>query len=182
MARSIHPQARLIVFAGLLVTSASGGADSVPAGYRMIATERSIPYTVFYAVALTESGRRVAPADVYRPWPWTLNVAGRGYFFDSRLAAWQALTDWLQAGRRSIDIGLMQVNWRYHQERLGTPWQALDPYFNLRVGAGILQDCYITRQDWWASVGCYHAPTNSHRADQYRRRVVSHWQRLVSEG
>jgi len=107
MARSIHLQARLIVFAGLLVTGTCRGADSVPAGYRTIATERGIPYTVFYAVALTESGKRVAPADVYRPWPWTLNVAGRGYFFDSRLAAWQALTDWLQAGRRSIDIGLM---------------------------------------------------------------------------
>ncbi|MCP4874011.1 MAG: hypothetical protein GY896_00875 [Gammaproteobacteria bacterium] len=107
MARSIHLQARLIVFAGLLVTGTSWGADSVPEGYRTIAKERGIPYTVFYAVALTESGRRVAPVEVYRPWPWTLNVAGRGYFFDSRLEAWQALTDWLQAGRRSIDIGLM---------------------------------------------------------------------------
>jgi len=122
MARLSHLQARLIVFVGLLVTGTSWGTDSVPAGYRTIATERGIPYTVLYAVALTESGRRVAPADVYRPWPWTLNVAGRGYFFDSRLAAWQALTDWLQAGRSSIDIGLRQVNWRYHQDRLGTPW------------------------------------------------------------
>ena len=148
MARSIHLQARLIVFAGLLVTGTSWGTDSVPAGYRTIATKRGIPYTVFYAVALTESGKRVAPADVYRPWPWTLNVAGRGYFFDSRLAA----------------------------------WQALDPYSNLRVGAEILQDCYITHQDWWASVGCYHAPMNPHRADQYRHRVVSRWQRIVSEG
>ncbi len=82
----------------------------------------------------------------------------------------------------SMYKNLMQVNWRYHRERLGTPWQALDPYSNLRVGAEILQDCYVTRQDWWASVGCYHAPMNPQRADQYRRRVVSHWQRLVSEG
>ena len=182
MARLSHLQVWLIVFAGLLFTNTSWGADSVPTGYRTIATERGIPYTVLYAVALTESGKRVASADVYRPWPWTLNVAGRGYFFDSRLEAWQALTDWLQAGRRSIDIGLMMVNWHYHQERLGTPWKALDPYHNLRVGAGILQDCYVTRQDWWASVGCYHSPTNSYRADQYKRRVVSRWRRIVSEG
>jgi len=182
MARSSQLQPRLILFAGLLVTGTSWGVDSVPAGYRTIATERGIPYTVLYAVALTESGRQVAPAEVYRPWPWTLNVAGRGYFFDSRLAAWQALTDWLQAGRRSIDIGLMQVNWRYHKDRLGTPWQALDPYHNIRVGAGILQDCYTKRQDWWGSVGCYHSPKDSHRADRYRRRVVSHWQRIVKEG
>jgi len=76
-------------------------------GYRTIAAECGIPYTVLYAVALTESGKQVRPTDVYRPWPWTLNIGGRGYFFDSRLAAWQALTASLQAGQRSIDIGLM---------------------------------------------------------------------------
>ncbi len=172
----------LIVLAGLIFPSAGWSDEPVPAGYRAIAAEQDIPQSVLYAVALTESGRQVASASLYRPWPWTLNVAGRGYFFDSRMAAWQALTDWLQAGKRSIDIGLMQVNWRYHQERLGTPWQALDPYHNLRVGAGILQDCFTARQDWWASVGCYHAPANPQKAGQYRRRVLSRWQRLVSEG
>jgi len=82
----------------------------------------------------------------------------------------------------SMYKNLMQVNWRYHQKRLGTPWQALDPYHNLRVGADILQECHTTQQDWWASVGCYHAPANPQRADRYRRRVVSRWQRVVSAG
>ena len=182
MERLRRLKARLIVFAGLVMPSLGWAVDTVPAGYRTIATERDIPHTLLYAVALTESGKRVISTGAYRPWPWTLNVAGRGYFFDSRKEAWQALVEYIKGGKSSSDIGLMQVNWRYHQERLGTPWQALDPYHNLRVGAGILQDCYVTRQDWWASVGCYHAPSNPDRADQYRRRVVSRWQRLVSEG
>ncbi len=175
-------QVGLIVLTSLIFPSTGWSDETVPVGYRTIAAEHDIPYTVLYAVALTESGKPMRAGDVYRPWPWTLNIAGRGYFFDSRLAAWQALTASLQAGQRSVDIGLMQINWRYHQERLGTPWQALDPYFNLRVGAGILQECYITRQDWWASVGCYHSPANAQRAEQYRRRVVSRWQRLESAG
>jgi len=173
---------RLIVLVGLIFPRVGWSEEPVPVGYRSIAAESGIPHTLFYAVAVTESGKQVASASTYRPWPWTLNVAGRGYFFDSRLAAWQALTAWLAKGKRSIDIGLMQVNWRYHQERLGTPWQALDPYHNLRVGADILQACHTTRQDWWASVGCYHAPANPQRADQYRRRVVSRWQRIVNAG
>jgi hypothetical protein len=175
-------QVGLIVLTSLILPRAGWSDESVPVGYRTIAAERGIPYTVLYAIALTESGKQVRAINVYRPWPWTLNIAGRGYFFDSRLAAWQALTVSLQAGQLSVDIGLMQVNWRYHQKRLGTPWQALDPYFNLRVGAGILQECYTTRQDWWASVGCYHSPADAQRAEQYRRRVVSRWQRLVSAG
>lgn len=170
------------MLAGMVVSGTVWSDESVPAGYRSIALERGIPYTLLYAVALTESGKKVEATRSYRPWPWTLNVAGQGYFFDSRLAAWQALIAWLEQGKRSIDIGLMQVNWRYHQEKLGTPWQALDPYSNLRVGAEILQDCYITRKDWWVSVGCYHSPADSQRAEQYRRRVISRWQRLVNAG
>ncbi len=182
MAWSRHYEVWLIVLAGLIFPSAGWSEEAVPVGYQSVAAENGIPYSLLYAVALTESGKQVASKGVYRPWPWTLNVAGQGYFFESRQAAWQALTVWLEKGKRSIDIGLMQVNWRYHQVRLGTPWQALDPYFNLRVGAEILQDCYITRQDWWASVGCYHAPTNPQRADRYRRRVLSRWQRIAHTG
>lgn len=172
----------LIVFTNLTLPVTSWSGEQIPAGYRAIAVEWDIPQSLLYAVALTESGKRMVPTDSYRPWPWTLNVAGKGYFFDSRQEAWQALMEHLKDGKRSIDIGLMQVNWHYHQDRLGTPWRALDPYHNLRTGAGILRDCYVTRKDWWASVGCYHAPTNSHRADQYQRRVVACWQRIVSEG
>ena len=182
MPRMRRHAAWLIVMMSLMVLRAGWSDTAVPVGYRSVAAERGIPTTVLYAIALTESGKRVASVGAYRPWPWTLYVAGRGYFFDSRLAAWQALMTWLEKGERSIDIGLMQVNWRYHQERLGTPWQALDPYHNLRVGAGILQACYTTRQDWWASVGCYHAPTHPQRADQYRRRVISRWQWIIKVG
>lgn len=167
----------LITIATLVFPSAGWSNEAVPFGYRAVAAERGIPHTVFYAMALTESGKQVELVDDYRPWPWTLNVAGRGYFYDSRVAAWQALTALLERGKRSIDIGLMQVNWRYHHQRLGTAWRALDPYHNLRVGARILQDCYMNERDWWASVGCYHAPADPQRARQYRRRVAARWQR-----
>jgi len=178
MARHLVQDLWLIAICGLIPFRAGWSTETVPAGYRAVAAEHGIPSTVLYAVALTESGC----SGIGRPWPWTLNVDGRGYFFDSRQAAWQALMKWLRAGRHSIDIGLMQVNWHYHKERLGTPWQALDPYHNLRVGAAILKTCFHTRQDWWASVGCYHAPTDPQRAEQYRHRVASRWQRIVRAG
>ena len=103
-------------------------AASVPEGYRVVAEEYGIPHSVLYAIALTESG--VGPNDngVRHPWPWTLNVAGRGYVYPSREAAWHALNTFIARGERSIDIGLMQVNWRFHKDKLRDTWQALDPY------------------------------------------------------
>ena len=155
---------------------------SVPFGYQQVAEAYDLPPEVLYAVALTESARQVDSTGNVRPWPWTLNVQGRGHFFDSRREAEAALQEHFDAGRRSIDIGLMQVNWRYHRQRLGSPQLALDPYHNLRVAAEILQHCRQSRQDWWAAVGCYHAPNSPQRAARYRARVHAHWQRVTRRG
>ena len=155
---------------------------SVPVGYQQVADAYDLPPEVLYAVALTESARQVDSTGNVRPWPWTLNVRGRGHFFASREEAEAALQQHFDAGRRSIDIGLMQVNWRYHRQRLGSPQLALDPYHNLRVAAEILRDCHQRRQDWWAAVGCYHAPNSPQRAARYRARVRAHWQRVTRRG
>ncbi len=72
----------------------------------------------------------------------------------------QALDDLLAAGQASVDIGLMQVSWRYHRDRLASAALALDPYRNLHVAAEILAACFREREDWWAAVGCYHAPND----------------------
>jgi hypothetical protein len=88
----------LIGFIALTVSCASWSAELVPTAYRTIASERGIPHSILYAVALAESGKQVVSASAFRPWPWTLNVAGQGYYFDSKQDAWQALRDWLRAG------------------------------------------------------------------------------------
>ena len=130
------------------------------------------------AVAMTESGQSHLSLSQWRPWPWTLNIKGRGHYFVSRQAAWRALLDALAEEDPSVDIGLMQVNWRYHRRDLGSPWQALEPYHNLRVGAAILKRCRTPNIDWWDSVGCYHAPNDPARAQRYRERVRGHWRAL----
>jgi hypothetical protein len=167
---------------GMVWSTAAWCGETVPSGYRAIAAEYEIPYTILYAIALAESGRSLNDNRMRLPWPWTLNVAGRGYYYSSREAAWNALNSFIVRGEQSIDIGLMQVSWKYHKDKLGNTWQALDPYHNLRVAAGILQGCFNKRRDWWASVGCYHSPANTARAQRYRLRVVVHWQRLDASG
>ncbi len=167
---------------GLLVLGSGVQAESIPAGYRQIAGESGVPPSLLYALALAESGRPVGPGGGLRPWPWTLNVGGKGYRFETREAAWVALAGFLAQGKRSIDIGLMQINWKYHADRLKNAYLALDPYTNLRVAAGIFRDCYRVRGDWWSAVGCYHAPSPDprarRRAERYQARVQRHWQRL----
>ena len=70
-----------------LVSQTVGAVETVPSGYQVVAAERAIPEAIFYAVALTESGRDVEAQGIRRPWPWTLNVAGQGYYFETQVIA-----------------------------------------------------------------------------------------------
>lgn len=170
---------RAAMAAALLISLIkSVSAEALPPGYHAIARETGVPAPLLYAVALTESGQSRLSQSHWRPWPWTLNISGRGQYFASRYAAWQALQRALGDETTSVDIGLMQVNWRYHHKDLGSPWQSLDPYHNLRVGAAILNRCQSPDVDWWESVGCYHAPNNPVRAQHYRERVRGNWRAL----
>jgi len=156
--------------------------EGIPSGYRRVAAEFAIPPKIFYAMALTESGKAIEGHHGPRPWPWTLNIRGRPHFFAQRRAAERALRRALEGGERLIDIGLMQVNWHYHAHRLHSPATALDPYRNLRIAARILHECQQARRDWWAAVGCYHAPVNATHAARYRARVRDHWRRIQRVG
>lgn len=170
---------RVALLAASLVTPSALAA--VPAGYAQVAQAQGVPAPVLYAVALTESGTTLASGQ-RRPWPWTLNVEGRPYRFRTRLKAWQALRAHLARGATRIDIGLMQVNWAYHRQALGDPWQALEPYHNLTVGASILHAQYRRGGNWWRAVGRYHAPNDAKRSERYGLRVATWYRRIVGEG
>lgn len=170
------------VFAAILFAALRVDAEPVPDGYHRIATAHGIPTTIFYAVALAESGRHIDRVQGTRPWPWTLNVQGKGRHYASRQAALDAARVALASGRKSIDFGLMQVNWTHHASALRSIEAALDPYHNLDVAARILTACFRQRGDWWAAVGCYHAPSDPDRAASYRDRVRRIWSRIMALG
>ena len=148
-------------------------SDNVPPAYEKIAQHYHVPAEVFYAIALTESGRDVS--GIYRPWPWTLNVAGQAQFFSTRADAQAALEHAIANNVRQIDIGLMQVNWAYHHSRVSHAAELLDPYTNLHTAGQILTE-YRENKDLWSAVGRYHSGT-ADIAKTYRSRVAK---RLVN--
>ncbi|WP_026596667.1 lytic transglycosylase domain-containing protein [Methylohalobius crimeensis] len=169
----------------LAAAPAVGGASDtmkVPPAYRTVGEAMRVPPALLYAVALTESNLEL-PGGRMRPWPWTLNVAGRGERYGTRSAAVRALMNHLGTGKRRVDVGLMQVNWGWHAKLLKNPWRALDPWFNLAAGAKVLKREYARTSDWMEAVGRYHAgspdtPARKRRANRYRRRVAAWLERL----
>ncbi|EPE4993450.1 transglycosylase [Escherichia marmotae] len=190
--------ARGSILTVLLMLAGSGMcqavAQTIPDGYVQVARAHGIPAEVLYAISLTETA--MAPGDVAgimqysrhdgrlpdasRPWPWTINVAGKGYRYASRLEAWQALQVFLKHyPARRIDVGIAQVNLGWNGHRFPSTWAAFDPYTSLETAAVILQECRQRHPDsWLKAAGCYHHPAGGKPAVRYTAVVRRHLDRL----
>jgi hypothetical protein len=165
-------------------------AENIPEGYIRVATAHGVPPEALYAVSLTETA--MAPRDiaavmksgalppVTRPWPWTINVAGKGYRYASRLEAWQALQVFMKRyPLKRIDVGLAQVNLGWNGHLFASTWAAFDPYTNLNAAASLLRDCWKRKPgSWLDAAGCYHHPAGGRPAARYRAIVSRHLTRL----
>jgi hypothetical protein len=132
-----------------------------------------VPVALLLALAPTESGlpRAHGRGPPY-PWPWTINSNGRGSFhFRTRAAAEKHLNALVAAGIDNIDIGCMQVNWRWHGAAFASPAAALNPILNARYAAALLGDYRRQTGSWADAVGLYHSHTLA-LAEAYRCRVA----------
>ena len=156
-------------------------AASVPPAYFDAASLHQVPPEVLYAVATAESV--VSLKAGRRPWPWTLNVAGESFYFETRQAACDALVLALEE-TRVVDVGIAQLNVRWQPQLFGAgkrfshPCDALDPYANLEEAARLLRGHFDATGDWVQAAGRYHRPAGGDPAARYRRVVAAELERL----
>lgn len=163
-----------ITLLSLTFGTAQANPRNIPKLYVTVAKQEGVPAHLLYAISRTESTN---PKNS-KVWPWTINVRGKGYYFPTRKKAYAAIMMLLENGIDLVDIGLMQTNWYWHNDKLKHPWKALDPEFNIRIGARILRACYDRKNDWWDCAGEYHTKSNTPertaRAKRYRKHVLSY--------
>jgi tetratricopeptide (TPR) repeat protein len=136
--------------------------------------ERSmqIPQGLLTSISYTESSREINGERM--PWPWTINVGGDGRYFETKEQAVAAVRKLLDEGQRSIDVGCMQINLRYHPNAFRDIEQAFDPAANVAYGAQYLKQLYGLQGSWPKAVERYHSSDDGRRAE-YRERVLAFW-------
>lgn len=153
----------------------------VPSMIQQVAQEQGVPPDIFYSILLAESRSQTSLG--VKPWPWTLNHQGQAHYFPDRISAFTYAESLVNQGDLSFDVGIAQMNWRWHQHRFDFDvWTALDPYRNLTAAAAHFkeqserQDC----QHWALAIGCYHRPARGERdieiANRYAQRVIEIWE------
>jgi len=172
---------RTFVVLGVFFLSSNASA-AVPGAYRLFAEKYQVPAELLFSICVQESGKGYNGRIL--PWPWTLNVAGQGRYFDSREEALEALNQVIEGGSCRVDIGICQVHWCSHRHNFTSPDALLDPYVNIEYAARLLSEEYRRasgqqHERWWEAVGRYHSPTPT-LAEQYRSRVKARWLSLVN--
>lgn len=135
---------------------------------------RDFPPGLLLAIAETESGRSVNGD--FGPWPWTLNIAGEGRFFDSPGAALDAAQTALVDGDGNVDLGCMQISETWHSWAFPDLETMLDPLENAGYAASFLSSLFATHGNWRDAISHYHS-ANPARGFAYAERVLTNWRR-----
>ena len=126
--------------------------------------EHNIPSGLLSAIAKTESGMKA----------YVLNIGGRAIFLSSISKAQEVLEDKLSSGLTNIDVGVMQVNYRWHAHEFDSLEEMLTPASNINYAAKLLKSLYAQHGTWHKAVRFYHSANSEHHR-KYSRKVVMCW-------
>lgn len=145
-------------FSGLILLSNANALDLSGTVFENVGLEKNIDPHLLYAVALAESAYSpVKNARGAAPYPWTLRLPNKPIYAPSKAHATEELFKVLKY-TSSVDVGLMQINWRWHKHRVKRPEDLLDPLTNVRIGADILlENIRRSPSDLVAALGRYHS-------------------------
>ena len=131
------------------------------------AQETGVPVSVLQAISLTETGRK--KSGVMRPWPWTVNMEGKGVWFDNEDDARAYVYKNYKRGARSFDVGCFQINYKWHGQEFASIEEMFDPNPNALYAANFLLQLFREKGDWSGAAGAYHSRTEKY-AEKYEKR------------
>ena len=134
--------------------------------------EYQIKEHMLQTITNVETGRWNQKQGQTLGWPWTVNAQGKGRFYSSKAEAVKAVKELQAKGIKSIDVGCMQINLKYHADAFASVEDAFDPYKNVEYGAKFLKKLYKNRgNDWMKAAMAYHSGVLK-KALRYKKKLV----------
>lgn len=146
---------------GIFASDVSAGLCDTAA--RQAAANSGVPLDVMQTITRLETGRGQA-AD---PWPWTVNHAGNGSWFQTEDDARAYVFSQIKRGETNLDIGCFQINYRWHADGFRSLDDMFNPSLNAFYAAQFLTDLYREFGNWTEAAGAYHSRTPEY-AERYK--------------
>ena len=124
-----------------------------------------------------ESGTWNQQKSRFEAWPWSVNVNGKGYRYKTKDEAVAAVKKFQKQGYKSIDVGCMQINLKFHGREFESVEDAFEPEKNVEYSAKFLANLYKKYGNWQKAATTYHSKVPSH-ASIYRNRLLKRFNKL----
>jgi len=156
----------LFLCCSISLTSASESYSQQQLASVIAKTERiyKIPSGLLSAIAEVESGNRA----------YALNIAGSSIYAKSLSEAKRIAQQKIDSGATNIDLGLMQLNWRWHGSAFANIEEMLQPEKNIEYAAKLLKSLHLQHGNWQAAIRYYHSSKPRYHL-RYSHKVAMHW-------
>ena len=84
------------------------------------------------SISRVEAGRKLSSGEV-KGWPWSINHAGKGLYFETKKGALKYFKNAVSNGSKNIDVGCMQLNYRWHKGAFSSLDDMFDPEKNIQL-------------------------------------------------
>ncbi len=166
----------------LCLTLASSWAHSFDLSGTMfdrVGKEFNIDPVLLYSIALAESAYSTNNDGFIAPNPWTLRT--NQPFYGQNLQQTKSELERVLSKTDHVDIGLMQINYFWHKDKIKSPYALLDAETNLRVAAKILKTALRSSpKNLPLAVGRYHS-YHPERSQQYGLTVLHIFHQLKED-
>ena len=123
-----------------------------------------IPSGLLEAIAFVESGIN----------NHAINVDGKPVIATNNNEALKVIADAQENGIRNIDVGVMQLNYRFHSNAFANIQEMLNPKRNIEYAAEFLIRLKKQHGTWYAAICNYHSSKPDHQI-KYSYKVVMRW-------
>jgi soluble lytic murein transglycosylase-like protein len=126
--------------------------------------EYNIPTGLLQAIVTVESRMK----------PYAINIQGVPYFAKSIDEAKKVVQQNIDRGITNIDVGLAQVNLRWHGKNFIDLTKMIEPESNLTYAANLLNELHSRHRCWHKAVRIYHSKNPIYHK-KYSRQVTMVW-------
>ena len=171
----------LININGVYAQSLNSYQSALRCEYLAIDAEKryGLPENILLSISRVESGYQKVDG-VIRAWPWTLNAGGDSAYFKTKADALRSLEKRIKKGVTNIDIGCMQLNFRWHKDFFSNLNDMINPVKNVDYAARFLKKLYQRHRSWEKAVKYYHSSKSKYNVKYYRK-VKAVWKKENNE-
>ena len=133
-----------------------------------IESETNLPIHLLSSISRVEAGRKLSSGEV-KGWPWSINHAGKGLYFETKKGALKYLKNAVSNGSKNIDVGCMQLNYRWHKGAFNSLDDMFDPEKNIQYAAKFVKELYGRHQNWEDVIKHYHSNKKKFNVPYYQK-------------